>query len=67
MLKTIVVGNGGVCIVFVERWWINLGGGRLPEIRAAAVGQAHVLWHVRRPLLLPAVRCMHQRRAPHLG
>src|SRR6266566_5074858 len=40
---------------FVERWWIKLGGGRLPEIRAAAVGQAHVPEHIRRPLLLP--RC----------
>src|SRR6266566_3769514 len=46
--------TGGL-ISFVERWWIKLGGGRLPEIRTAAVGQAHVPEHVRRPLLLP--RC----------
>jgi hypothetical protein len=38
-----------------ERCWIKLGGGLLPEIRAAAVGQAHVPEHVLRPLLLPAV------------
>src|SRR6266699_136075 len=38
---------------FVERWSIKLRGGRLPEIRTAAVGQAHVPEHVRRPLLLP--------------
>ena len=40
---------------FVERWSINLGGGRLLEIRTAAVGQAYVPEHVRRPLLFP--RC----------
>src|SRR6266699_1065385 len=54
-LITLCCGQRGGLISFVERWWIKLGGGRLLEIRTAAVGQAHVLEHVRRPLLLP--RC----------
>jgi hypothetical protein len=44
-------GSCGSLIVFMERWSIKLRGGRLPEIRTAAVGQAHMPEYMRRPLL----------------